>query len=726
MAHMADYAHCSNVKASAHMMDICKRSAAVAPPTHTAATLMAAGVRSGNVTLTFNNQLGGRVGATTAQVVNGLAVRERSAAYDAHFQAASAAQLVPGTLLPVPSYSATSPNAASRVVAVGGPAGIQQYVPVTMVEQGGRLMVGATWAAPSGRQMTLVPSWQQLPHPQTHAHALAQQPTHGTLLVPAEADWRRPLLDNATAQGLRIAQDQMFPVVYDRNSREARSGSYSSGSKRSTGYKQQPQHQQASSSSSSNQRQLVKKETAVTQLSPVKKRIKENKDHYIVADKYPGQRPSSWDKVPAAASNNSRPHEVITISDSEDEDKAPAAEPSSNATPATPNTSALSNCPSVMTLTPQQSAPPPPTASPTPEAASRPESQYLKTPIKLEVLPGQSSQPAPTPGMSQKKRLLAKAQSDWTLAEAKPEPAGESQTTQFPPGASSSLGEREKLQRFPSASNLRYSSYDFAERGERQRSDRFERADRTQERSLLEREERLLREREARDREAREREVREREAREREAREREAREREVREREVREREAREQRERAELDYQAAAMAARERDLREQLSCIVPRLELAPPLAHQPEYGLEHGGLHRGVEYIQPPAAHSNRDLLAIHRGSQHYGSPASHHPDNLYAPATVYVTAAGYQQIAIPPPAHHARPLVPPQAAVFQVNKYNMCIYIKISPQSVVVWSIKSNIFSTPPQWWGHSMDMRPSALERPDTCTEYLHFRRR
>ena len=232
------------------------------------------------------------------------------------------------------------------------------------------------------------------------------------------------------------------------------------------------------------------------------------------------------------------------------------------------------------------------------------------------------------------------------------------------------MGEREKLQRFPSASNLRYSSYDFAERGERQRSDRerFERAERTQERSLMEREERLIREREVRDREAREREVREREAREREAREREAREREVREREVREREAREQRERAELDYQAAAMAARERDLREQLSCIVPRLELAPPLAHQPEYGLEHGALHRGVEYIQPPAAHSNRDLLAIHRGSQHYGSPASHHPDNLYAPATVYVTAAGYQQIAIPPPAHHARPLVPPQAAVFQVN----------------------------------------------------------
>ena len=85
---------------------------------------------------------------------------------------------------------------------------------------------------------------------------------------------------------------------------------------------------------------------------------------------------------------------------------------------------------------------------------------------------------------------------------------------------------------------------------------------------------------------------------------------------------------------------------------------------QPDYGLENG-LHRGVEYIQPPAAHSNRDLLAIHRGAQHYGSPASHH-DSLYAPATVYVTAAGYQQIAIPPPAHHARPVLPPPMQVFR------------------------------------------------------------
>ena len=68
MAHMADYAHCANVKSSAQKMEICKRSTSLAAaPPPAAATLMTAGVRSGNVTLTFNNQLAGRVGAA-AQV----------------------------------------------------------------------------------------------------------------------------------------------------------------------------------------------------------------------------------------------------------------------------------------------------------------------------------------------------------------------------------------------------------------------------------------------------------------------------------------------------------------------------------------------------------------------------------------------------------------------------------------------------------------------------------
>ena len=185
MSHMADYAHCANVKSSAQKMEICKRSpsaaaaAAAAVAVSVAAqpqtALMAAGLR-GNVTLTFNNQLTGR----TSQVVNSRSVLERTAAYDAaHFQAASAAQLVSGALLPVPSYPATSPT-GNRVVAVNTGLGqVQQYVPVTMVEQGGRLMVGAASWAPSGRGMTLVPSWQQLQQPT----AALQQPGSCILLL---------------------------------------------------------------------------------------------------------------------------------------------------------------------------------------------------------------------------------------------------------------------------------------------------------------------------------------------------------------------------------------------------------------------------------------------------------------------------------------------------------------------------------------------------------------
>ena len=60
-------------------------------------------------------------------------------------------------------------------------------------------MVGASWAAPSGRQMALVPSWQQLQQP-----ALQQS---STLLVTAE-EWRRPLITD-NAQGIRIAQGNL-------------------------------------------------------------------------------------------------------------------------------------------------------------------------------------------------------------------------------------------------------------------------------------------------------------------------------------------------------------------------------------------------------------------------------------------------------------------------------------------------------------------------------------
>ena len=60
----------------------------------------------------------------------------------------------------------------------------------------------------------------------------------------------------------------MFPVVYDRPlvRNSSRSGGFSAAGKRST----KPAAQQ---------NRYVKKEA--TQLSPVKKRIKENKDHFI-------------------------------------------------------------------------------------------------------------------------------------------------------------------------------------------------------------------------------------------------------------------------------------------------------------------------------------------------------------------------------------------------------------------------------------------------------------
>jgi len=482
------------------------------------------------------------------------------------------------------------------------------------------------------------------------------------------------LADN-TAQGIRIAQDQVFPVVYDRSmQREVRSSSYSSGSKRSTQHKAGGGHSTSTTGSTHSQgnQRFVKKETAVTQLSPVKKRIKENKDHYIVADNYPGahSRPVSWDKP----TQSSHPLEVITISDSDDE--APAeVKPSATLEPVEGVSGQTSGCPSVMTVTPvaggvsvaplsspvesvaggaSRGGVPSAVSTPRQELVPEQDTQFQKTPIKVEA------PPQPTPGMSQKKRLLAKAQSDWILTEPKTEPTTE------PAGGF----ERDKAARYPSTSGTtaRYGSYEYLDKygGERHRereAERFERERLEKERDRLEREqqERLRVEMERIERRERE--------------DRMAREREQRDQMERERL---ERERAEYDYQAAVMSARERDLRDQLAGVVPRLELAPPLAHQPEYG----EVHRGVEYIQPPAAHSNRDLLAVHRSAQHFAHSSPAH-ESLYAPATVYVTAAGYQQIAIPPPAHHARPVLPPPmqpAAVFQHPQVAQYGYAPLSP----------------------------------------------
>ena len=62
------------------------------------------------------------------------------------------------------------------------------------------------------------------------------------------------------------------------------------------------------------------------QLSPVKKRIKENKDQYIMADNYSSSRPVSLDNLGPSGGGQGRTLEVITISDSNDKVPEPAKE----------------------------------------------------------------------------------------------------------------------------------------------------------------------------------------------------------------------------------------------------------------------------------------------------------------------------------------------------------------------------------------------------------------
>jgi homeodomain interacting protein kinase len=66
LAHLVDYAHCNNVKASVQMMEVCRRNGFSTTPNHQPAQappLVANFVPSsnGNVTLTFNNQLTNQV-----------------------------------------------------------------------------------------------------------------------------------------------------------------------------------------------------------------------------------------------------------------------------------------------------------------------------------------------------------------------------------------------------------------------------------------------------------------------------------------------------------------------------------------------------------------------------------------------------------------------------------------------------------------------------------------
>ncbi|KAG8229821.1 hypothetical protein J437_LFUL008189 [Ladona fulva] len=300
LAHLVDYAHCNNVKASVQMMEVCRRNGYSSNNNHqsTQGPLVTNFVPSsnGNVTLTFNNQL-------TNQVQR--LVRERSSGYDSLYQlyngrsvarqytGATRADPFPhqlvSSILCQPGYQGMgSPAKHVTVVAQQPPqlqiqppiisqqvAAQQQYVPVSMVEQSGRQMlltnaVQTSW--PTNRQMTIVPpSWQQLP-PQ---HAAIQQP-----LLSDASEWGRPLIvDSGT-----ILQEQrpVFPVdvpqVYDSVvEHSSGQGSWSNPKRPSKNHGAVPPsvshlavpHVACNTISSRSE----KKET--TQLSPVKKRVKE-------------------------------------------------------------------------------------------------------------------------------------------------------------------------------------------------------------------------------------------------------------------------------------------------------------------------------------------------------------------------------------------------------------------------------------------------------------------
>jgi len=102
-----------------------------------------------------------------------------------------------------------------------------QYVPVSMVEQqtGRQVLLAAQGAWSNSRQMTLVPSWQQLTAAAPGQHSTLQPPTAALLQAAETSDWghRTALLVSSDPSVTVTAgehQRSIFPVelsadVYD-------------------------------------------------------------------------------------------------------------------------------------------------------------------------------------------------------------------------------------------------------------------------------------------------------------------------------------------------------------------------------------------------------------------------------------------------------------------------------------------------------------------------------
>ncbi|XP_011493916.1 PREDICTED: homeodomain-interacting protein kinase 2 isoform X2 [Ceratosolen solmsi marchali] len=359
LAHLVDYAHCNNVKASVQMMEVCRRAGDfTASPAHHQAppapqpppptSLVANFVPTTNgsaVTLTFNNQVQRLVREhRTAQsgYDNLYQIYSNSSRRATQYSSSSSGsnsgrsgvhdfphQLVPGILCPPPGYQ-TMPSPAKHVVvtqptqaqqapiqiqpsiisqqavAAAAAAAQQQYaVPVSMVETGRQMLltnaVQTSWPGGSRQMAAIVPSWQQLP-PQ---HAAIQQP-----LLSDAGDWGRPLIVDSTA----ILQDQrpVFPVaeVYNTSTLVEHPPPQNWG-KRSVS--KHHQHHLSVPQPSQHRSHEHKKEQQ--QLSPVKKRVKEStppsnlrRQQQHQHSPPPMQSSSSWQSQPIIQSSQSHHH----------------------------------------------------------------------------------------------------------------------------------------------------------------------------------------------------------------------------------------------------------------------------------------------------------------------------------------------------------------------------------------------------------------------------------
>ncbi|KAF8796478.1 Homeodomain-interacting protein kinase 2 like protein [Argiope bruennichi] len=244
--HLIDYAHCSNVKSSGQMMEVCRKNRPSFDNNGNQVSIVSNFSSTSNVALAFNNQLNNlqnqyqlqstnfyqptQVAAPARVNISQTQGQPRVAAVATNQYAAAAAaaaarvdpfqhaaqSLCVSSIL-CPSYPGLNSPAKHVVPVVAQAAqpqalhiqpslltqvGAQQYVPVSVVEQNGRQMlltnaVQSGW--PTSRQM-FVPSWQQLP-----TQRAIQQP-----LLSDSDSWSRSLVLERAA--LLSDQPAVIPV----------------------------------------------------------------------------------------------------------------------------------------------------------------------------------------------------------------------------------------------------------------------------------------------------------------------------------------------------------------------------------------------------------------------------------------------------------------------------------------------------------------------------------